>query len=102
MILKKIPEDILKDYRIHVMLALGFNHFCEYESSINHALEAVRLATYDIIPRRVAAKLLFNQHRLEEAAQVYSVDTGENITAETIGAVLEKLPVDNLPIYYNY
>ncbi len=86
-----LDGDLLKDLRIHVMLALAFDRFGDTERAIEHALEASGLAIYDETARRVAARLLIKAGRGDEAAALCP-DAGD----------IAALPADEPPIYYDY
>jgi hypothetical protein len=86
-----IDGGLLKDLRIHVMLALAFEHFGDSKLAIEHALKASGLAIYDETARRVAARLLLKAGRGDEAVALYS-DARNSIAPL----------VDASPIYYDY
>lgn len=49
--------DLLKDLRIHVMLALAYDHFGDGKRALEHALTARGMAIYDETAATVAARL---------------------------------------------
>lgn len=96
------PEFILKDYRIHIMMALAYEQFDKFESAIKHIYEAVELAIYDNTPKYLLARYLIKQGQQKEAEAVLSKINEDAHRILDVKSLLEKSPASMIPLFYNY
>jgi glycosyltransferase involved in cell wall biosynthesis len=101
-IVAALPESLLLDTRIQVMLALAHRAFGRGREAIAHAETATKLAIYDKVPARVLARLYLQAGDAGAAVAALSHHGREAVSADAAAQLVAGLPRDELPIYYNF
>ena len=89
------------DYRVCVLLALGWKAHGDLARSLTYAETAAKMASMDHTPKRVAARIALEIGDTSRAAELCTL-AGYPANHDEVREVLAGLPSDDLPLYYEY